>query len=105
MIETGATESRRAIIRLGQDINRARLRQDLRLDDLAAMAGIGRGTLIRIEKGTPGVAIGAWAQVLSALGMAEHLAGVAQAAHDQRGLERMDAEIDRRRSGGRQRRR
>lgn len=49
---------------LGENIRYARLRRDLSLQQVAERAGIGRNTLIKIEKGDDGVAIGSYFRVL-----------------------------------------
>lgn len=49
---------------VGENIRYARLRRDLSLQQVAERAGIGRNTLIKIEKGDEGVAIGSYFRVL-----------------------------------------
>ena len=44
-------------------------------------------TLLKVEKGDPGVAIGTYATVLFVLGLSERLADVADAAQDKTGLQ------------------
>jgi hypothetical protein len=53
---------------------------------LAQRASISRTTLNKVEKGDPGVSLGACATVLFALGMADRLADVADPRHDTVGL-------------------
>lgn len=53
---------------MGEQIKLARLRRNLSVELIAERAGISRATLWAIEKGTPTVAIGAYAAVLHALG-------------------------------------
>ena len=43
---------------LGEQIKLARLRRDLSSEQVAERAGIARGTLIKVERGDEGVAIG-----------------------------------------------
>jgi hypothetical protein len=43
-------------------------------------------TLLKVEKGDPGVAMGSYATVLFVLGLSERLADVADPAHDTTGL-------------------
>ena len=52
---------------MGEQIKLARLRRDLSADLVAERAGISRATLWNIEKGSPSVAMGAYAAVLHAL--------------------------------------
>jgi transcriptional regulator with XRE-family HTH domain len=55
----------------------ARKRRKLTLEQVAERAGIARSTLGLIERGDPGVAIGAYIQVLFVLGMEKDIAKVA----------------------------
>jgi hypothetical protein len=53
---------------------------------MAERASISRTTLDKVEKGDPGVSMGIYARVLFVLGMAERLAGLADARSDEVGL-------------------
>lgn len=53
----------------GQQIKLARLRRKLSSEQVAERAGIGRSTLVKIEKGHPGTGIGHILNVLHALGL------------------------------------
>ena len=53
---------------MGEQIKLARLRRNLATELVAERAGISRATLWAVEKGSPTVAIGAYAAVLHALG-------------------------------------
>lgn len=55
--------------KLGERIKKARLRRNIGTEQLAEQAGIGRGTLVMIEKGAPSVSIGAYMAVFLALGL------------------------------------
>lgn len=77
---------RRALIKLGVDIAAARRRRRLPLDIVAARALTTRQTVARVEKGDPAVAMGTWATVLFALGMADRLADLAAPATDALGI-------------------
>lgn len=48
----------RMLNELGDQIRLARLRRDLSSEQIAERAGISRGTLIKIERGDEGVAMG-----------------------------------------------
>ena len=63
--------------KLGERIKKARLLRNIGAEQLAEQAGIGRGTLVMLEKGAPSVSIGAYMAVLSALGMEKDLNRVA----------------------------
>lgn len=54
---------------LGENIKLARLRRKLSTTQISERAGISRATLWQIEKGTPTVAMGAYFQVLFAMGL------------------------------------
>ena len=62
---------------LGENIKLARLRRKLSADLVSERAGIGRTTLWAIEKGSPLVALGFYAQVLFVLGLEKDLIKVA----------------------------
>ena len=59
---------RRALRKLGRDIRDARLRRRIPAAVLAARASISRTTLVKVEKGTPGVSIGIYVTLLFVLG-------------------------------------
>lgn len=77
----------RALRKLGQDIRDARLRRRIPTAVMAERASISRTTLNKIEKGTPGVALGHYATVMFVLGMVERLADLADVRTDAVGLE------------------
>jgi transcriptional regulator with XRE-family HTH domain len=54
---------------------------------MAERASMSRMTLSKLEKGEPGVSIGAYATVLFALGLVDRLAGLADASTDVVGLQ------------------
>ena len=53
---------------MGEQIRLARLRRHLSSELVAERAGVSRQTLTAVEKGSPSVAMGAYATVLHALG-------------------------------------
>lgn len=61
------------LVQLGERLRLARLRRRLSMEGLAAAAGVSRLTVLRIEKGAPSVAMGAYARLLEALGLADDL--------------------------------
>lgn len=63
---------------LGDNIHFARLRRDLSAEQVAERAGISRNTLIKIERGDEGVAIGLYFRVLIVLGLERDLINVAK---------------------------
>src|ERR1700683_2565153 len=68
---------RHALRKLGRDIRDARRRRRIPAAIAAQRASISRTTLVKIEKGDPGVAIGIYATVLCVLGMADRLGDLA----------------------------
>jgi len=62
----------------GENIKLARLRRKLTAEQLAERADISRRTLVSVEKGLPGVAMGTYVQVLFVLGLSDDLLNVAK---------------------------
>ena len=77
----------RVLRKLGHDIKDARRRRRIPAEIAAQRASISRTTLVKIEKGEPGVAIGNYATVLFMLGMAQRLSELADAKTDSVGLQ------------------
>jgi len=71
-----------ALNKLGQDISDARKRRRIPMALLAERAGILTATLSKIEKGVPTVSMGAYASVLSSLGLSDRLRDLADANYD-----------------------
>ena len=59
----------RKLIALGERIALARRARELNQRDLAFLAGVGASSIVALEKGHPGVAIGTLVRVLDALGL------------------------------------
>jgi hypothetical protein len=78
---------RRALRKLGQDIRDARRRRRIPVQIAAERASISRMTLLKIEKGEPGVAMGSYATVLFVLGFADRVADIADPKNDAIGLQ------------------
>ncbi len=78
---------RRALRKLGRDIRDARRRRRIPVEIAAERASISRMTLLRLEKGEPGVAVGICATVLFVLGLADRLADIADPKNDPIGLQ------------------
>ena len=66
------------MLELGDNFHFARLRRDLSAEQVAERAGISRNTLIKIEHGDEGVAIGLYFRVLIVLGLERDLINVAK---------------------------
>jgi DNA-binding XRE family transcriptional regulator len=78
---------KRALRKLGEDIRDARRRRRIPAAIAAERASISRMTLLKIEKGDPGVALGIYATVLFVMGMVDRLSEVADPRHDSVGLQ------------------
>ena len=63
---------------MGEQIRLARLRRNLTLEQVAERATCSRGTIMRVEKGCPTVAIGIYARVLVVLRLVDDLLLIAQ---------------------------
>jgi len=87
-----------ALRKLGSDIRDARLRRRIPAAVMAQRANISRTTLVKVEKGDSGVAVGTYAAVLFALGMLDRLRDLASSKADEIGLaleeERLPKRID-----------
>ncbi|MDR2147778.1 MAG: helix-turn-helix domain-containing protein [Tannerella sp.] len=68
----------RTMAAFGENIKLARLRRDLSSEQVAERAAISRNTLIKIEKGDEGVAIGFYFRALAILGLDKDLLLVAK---------------------------
>lgn len=94
----------RAVRKLGEDLRDARRRRRLPLSVVAERALITKATLIKVERGSPGVSLGVYATVLFVLGLIDRLADVADAGRDTVGLalegERLPQRIRRSRRSG-----
>ena len=89
-------QTQEILIQMGEQIRLARLRRHLSAELVAERAGISRMTLSNIEKGSPSVAIGSYADVLHALnGMDKDLLLVAK--DDELGRKLQDLELPTRR--------
>jgi transcriptional regulator with XRE-family HTH domain len=79
------------LVGLGENIKLARLRRRLSAEQVSERANISRPTLLSIEKGMPGVAIGSIVQVLYVLNLEKDLLKVA--TDDILGRKLQDAEL------------
>ncbi|MFI3240749.1 MAG: helix-turn-helix domain-containing protein [Bacteroidales bacterium] len=83
---------KRILTTLGENIKYARLRRDLSMEQVSERASISRSTLVKIEKGDEGVAIGYYLRALIVLGLDKDLLLVAK--DDQLGRALQDAKLD-----------
>jgi transcriptional regulator with XRE-family HTH domain len=85
----------RALAKVGANIRLARLRRALSVTRVAERAGMSRPTLRAVERGDPGVSMGAYANVLRCLGLEKDLLVLAR--DDVRGRKLQDAALASRR--------
>ena len=84
-------ELKKILFEFGENIKLARLRRKISAEQLAERAGISRGTLVNIEKGSPTVSLGAYLQVLYILGLHNDLKKMA--IDDTLGRKLQDAQL------------
>ena len=82
----GSPKSKSALTQLGRDLRAARLRRRMPAADLAVRAGTSLSTIVRLEKGDPGVGVGTFADVLVALGLIQRLGELVDIRNDELGL-------------------
>ena len=84
-------QSSRILEQLGEQIKLARLRRKFSAAQVAERANMGRSTLIKLEKGHPGVSLGHVVNVLRVLGLESDVLLLAK--DDVLGRKLQDAEI------------
>lgn len=73
---------RRLLRKLGGDIRAARLRRRIPTRIMAERASVSRMTLLKAEKGDPGVSLGNYATILFVLGLHDGLGDIADIKND-----------------------
>lgn len=77
---------------MGEQIRMARLRRRLSVKLVAERAGVSETSVWAVEKGSPSVAIGIYANILMAIGMQDDLTLIAR--DDELGRALQDAELE-----------
>jgi hypothetical protein len=91
----------RALRKLGHDLKDARRRRRIPMAIAAQRASISKPTLIKVERGDPGVSMGSYATVLFVIGMADRLADLVDAKNDPVGLQLEEEKLPQRIRGPR----
>ena len=78
---------RRTLSKFGQDLANARRKRRLTIAMMAERMGVAPNTYRRMEKGDPSVAMGAYAMALFVVGFGGALGDLADARHDDFGLQ------------------
>ena len=79
--------ARQALVKLGRDVAVARKKRRISTVSMAERAFISRATLYKLERGDPSVSMGAYATVLTILGLVSSLGDVASRETDVLGLD------------------
>ena len=95
----------RALRKLGHDIKDARRRRRIPMAMAAERASISKPTLIKVERGDPGVSIGSYATVLFVMGMADRMADLVDPKNDPVGLQLEEEHLPQRIRGARRQKR
>ena len=77
---------RRSLEKLGSDLRDARRRRRLTVGMMLERVGISKATYLKLERGDPGVAMGAYAMALFVLGFSKALSEIADSRRDDTGL-------------------
>ena len=86
----------RALRKLGHDIRDARRRRRIPVAVAAERASISKTTLLKVERGDPGVLAGTYATVLFVLGLLDKLSAVADPGRDTVGLQLEEEQLPQR---------
>lgn len=77
---------RRSLNKFGVDLKTARRKRGLTIQMMAERIAVSKGTYLRIEKGDPTVALGAYAMALFVLGFGNPLGEIVDPGRDDQGL-------------------
>ncbi len=91
VVDTLPPKVKRALSKLGADVAIARKKRSLTAMMMAERLGVAKSTYLKIEKGEPTVAMGAYAMTFFVLGFDEALTEILDPGRDHQGL-LLDAE-------------
>ncbi|MDE0948167.1 MAG: helix-turn-helix transcriptional regulator [Sphingobium sp.] len=77
---------KRSLTKLGADIAMARKKRSLTVVMMAERTGVAKSTYLKLERGNPTVALGAYAMAFFVLGFGESLGEILDAKNDEQGL-------------------
>ena len=77
---------KRSLTKFGSDIATARKKRGLTTLAVAERMGVAKNTYLRVEKGDPGVGLGAYAMALFVLGFGDPLGSLIDVSRDDTGL-------------------
>lgn len=87
---------KQSLAKFGRDFATARRKRGLTVLAMADRMGVARNTYLRVEKGDPGVGLGAYAMALFVLGMGDPLSSILDVSRDDTGLLLDEARLPRR---------
>src|SRR5260370_30090853 len=76
----------RAVLRLGESLNTARIRRNITIDEVAQKIGTGRRAVMDAEKGKASTGVGVYIALLWVYDLLSQLNDVANPAKDEQGL-------------------
>jgi transcriptional regulator with XRE-family HTH domain len=77
---------KRSLTKFGNDLAIARRKRGLTILAVAERMGVAKTTYLRVEKGDPGVGLGAYAMALFVLGFGDPLSAIIDVSRDDTGL-------------------
>ncbi len=86
VVDTLPPKVKRALGKLGADVALARKKRSLTSMMMAERLGVAKSTYLKIEKGDPTVAMGAYAMAFFVLGFDDALTEIVDAKRDEQGL-------------------
>jgi transcriptional regulator with XRE-family HTH domain len=87
---------RRGLAKFGKDLALARRKRRLTVQMMSERTGISKATYLRVERGDPTVALGAYAMTMFVLGLGDVLGGLVDRKLDELGLQLDDEHVPKR---------
>ncbi len=86
VVDLLASQARRSLTKFGADLSIARRKRRLTVQMMTERIGISKATYLRLERGDPTVAMGAYAQALFVLGLGAPFGDLIDQRNDEQGL-------------------